>query len=306
MSDAERPVVLYQAEAGFRNVGHAVVKPKPTDLWDFETFDPDLIVALQDNADLVRAYVETERRIFLAYDHGSGRASLKGRPENPYARAYLLLQEDMAAGMRHRTIRAYHYTRLTDGEVEAMWRDGIHLSTLATLRKRLEICVVEGSLTSSEADALYAASPFHGQMGVRADRFWATSHPHAADDSGVSPLLQHWGGEVAYMWVEDEALIAKVQAIGKPRIIEVAVPLGLTTADYSACKTVLATFARSLGCVAAKHAIDVCVTAALPPDAVLAVHTDGEAVFAAMGRGYPGSFVDVALTYWKDLTGEAD
>lgn len=48
------------------------------------------------------------------------------------------------------------------------------------------------------------------------------------------------------------------------------------------------------------------MTAALPPDAILAVQTDGEETFTAMGRGYPAGFVDVDLTYWKDLTGEDD
>ena len=300
------PWTTTAVEANSRDAKNAVVNPKPIDLWDAGTFDPELTALLRDNADLVRSYVETERRIFLTHDHGPGRASLDPRPENPHARAHLVLQEDVAADMRLRTIRAYHYTRLTDSEVGAMRRDGIHLSTPATLRDRLKACVAEGLLTPSQADALHAASPFHGQADVRADRFWATSHPHAVDHSGVSPLLQHWGGEAANMWVEDGALIAKVQAIGKPRIVEVGVPLGLTTAGWSAADAVLATFARSLGCVTAKHAIDVCVTAALPPDAILAVHTDGEETFTAMGRGYPAGFVDVGLTYWKDLTGEDD
>ena len=226
---------------------------------------PALIAAAGEQAGW--RYVETERRIFLTYDRGPGRARLALRPENPHARAYLQLQEDVAADMQFRAIRAYHYTRLIDSEVEAMRRDGIHLSTPATLRSRLDTCVAEGLLMPAEADALFEASPLHRQMTIRADRFWLTSHPHVVDDSGVSSLLKHWGGEVTYMWVQDETLIAKVQAIGKPRIIEAAVPLNHTTASYNASKSVLATFARSLGCVTSKHAIDVCATAALPSDA---------------------------------------
>ncbi len=282
------------------------MNPKPIDLWDFGTFDPELIALLRENADLIRTYVETERRIFLAHDHGPGRGSLNPRPENQHTHDYLLLQKYVAADMRRRTIRAYHYTRLTDSEVEAMQRDGIHLSTPATLRDRLNARVAEGLLTLSEADTLYAVSPFHGQLKTRVDRFWLTSHPHAVDYGGVSSLLQHWGGEVTYMRVEDKVLIAKVQTTGKPRIIEVAVPLSLTTAGQNAGEAVLATFARSLGCVTAKHVADVCVTAALPPGAILAVHTESEETFAAMGRKYPASFVDVDLTYWKDFTGEDD
>ncbi len=276
----------------------------PLDLWDVKTFDPALVAVLTKNAELIRAHIETERCIFLTYDYGPGRASCGGRPENPHAHAYLQLQDDMAADMQFRTIRAYHYTRLTDSEVEAMQRDGIHLSTLATLRRRLNTCVVDGLLTTAEADALYAASPFHEQITIRAGRFWLTSHPFVVDDLGVFPLLTHWGGEATYMWLQDEALIAKVQAIGKPRIIEAAVSLNSTTASHRAGESALATFARSLGCVTSKHAIDVCVTAALPFEAILAVHTDGQHTFTAMGRSYPAGFVDLDLTHWKDLTGE--
>jgi len=39
---------------------------------------------------------------------------------------------------------------------------------------------------------------------------------------------------------------------------------------------------------------------------VRCVHTLGEASFAQMGRGYPQGYVDIDLTYWKDLTGEDD
>jgi hypothetical protein len=129
-------------------------------------------------------------------------------------------------------IRAWHYTRLTDAEVEILQRQGVHLSTLETLQRRL--AVAAGALSSEAANQLYAQSPFHCQQNAtRVNRFWMTSHPIVIDDSSVEPLMKHWGGEVASMWVREESLLTPLAALGRPRIIELAAPHGL--ADASPC-----------------------------------------------------------------------
>jgi hypothetical protein len=50
-----------------------------------------------------------------------------------------------------------------------------------------------------------------------------TSHPFAADDSGVELLLKWWGGEVVSMWRKDPSFLTPLETIGKGRIIEIAV-----------------------------------------------------------------------------------
>jgi len=76
-----------------------------------------------------------------------------------------------------------------------------------------------------------------------------TSHPVVPRDSGVAPLMKHWGGEGASMWVSDPELLAPLQEIGSARIVEIAVPLAATQHSYSAAKAVVATFGRSLGAI---------------------------------------------------------
>lgn len=39
---------------------------------------------------------------------------------------------------------------------------------------------------------------------------------------------------------------------------------------------------------------------------MLAVHTDGDAAFAAIGKSYPPGYIDVDIGRWKELTGEED
>jgi hypothetical protein len=275
------------------------------DVWDARTFDDELSVSLVREADVVRNYMTNDRRIFLAHDLGRGTESYM-RPENPYASPFLALEEAIGKLMESRTMRAWHYTRLTAAEVDQLWRDGIHLSTPATLRARLDFLIAGNMLNAPLADALYTKSAFHSdQFEARSGKFWMVSHPVAVDDHGVVPLMARWGGEVASFWTQDPELLAPL-ALGKPRVIELAVPLVRTRQSYWAGQAVVATFGRSLGCVPSKHCFDLYVTASLGPDSVLRIHSEGDSLFDAIGVGYPEGYVDVDLNYWKELTGEED
>jgi hypothetical protein len=274
------------------------------DVWDARTFDEELSVTLAREADVVRNYMTNDQRIFLAHDLGRGTENSIMRPENPYAYAFLSLQEATGKLMASRTVRAWHYTRLTAAEVDQLRRDGIHLSTPATLRARLDFLVAGNILGATLADALYAKSPFHSdQFEARSGKFWMVSHPVAVDDHGVVPLMARWGGEVASFWTKEPELLAPL-ALGKPRAIELAVPLALTRQSYWAGQAAVATFGRSLGCAPSKHCFDLYVTAPLGPDSVLRIHSEGDSSFHAIGVGYPEGYVDVDLNHWKELTGE--
>lgn len=281
--------------------------PAIIDVWDVRTFDPDLLEALEENAELIRAYFDTENAIFLSYDHarGSNRAML--RPENPHAGPYYALLEAVGKLMASRTIRAFHYTRLTDDEVARLRQSGIHLSTPETLRLRLDALVASGELRTDLADQLYDASPFHSdQRKARADKFWMTSHPVQVDNRGVAPLMERWGGEVASFWVSDAALSLPLQTLGKARIIEIATPINVTRHAHAASKAVIATFGRSRGAIPEKSAFDLYVNAPLAATALLVIHTTPEPAFAMMGESYPPGYIDVDVGYWKELTGEDD
>lgn len=258
------------------------------DVWAAESFDPELAAVLEESTDLIRS--------FLYYkDQDLGGDHSLSRPENVSAADYLRLVEAIARAMEGRTIRAWHYTRMTDAEVDALRRGGVHLSTLESLRARLDAQVAVGALDSAAANALLDMSPLNnGQMEIRAGRFWMMSHPLAADDGGVEPLMAHWGGEVATMRIEDATLLGQLAMIGAPRILEIRVPMDVTEHSYRAAEAVVATFARGLGCIVEKVVFDLYTIQPLPPESVLAVHTQHEPAFAQTARGYPPGFVDVS------------
>lgn len=167
--------------------------------------------------------------------------------------------------------------------------------------------VAAGAISAEAARLLFEQSPFQSeQLDSRVNRQWMTSHPVAADDGGVEPLMKHWGGEVASMFVQDETRLEPLSRLGRPRIIELAAPVALADCSFRAACAVIASFARSRGGIPSKYDFDLRVTSPLPSAAVLAVHTEGEQHFEEMGRGYPARFVDVAIGRWKELTGEDD
>lgn len=277
------------------------------DVWDLGTFPADLVEAMEKRVELIRAYFETDHIIFLSHDLGRGPGRSILRPENPHAHAYYALLDEVEKFMASSAIRAFHYTRLTDDEVADICRSGIHLSTPETLRSRLDTLVASGELAADIARQLYDASPFHSDhWDTRTGKFWMVSHPLAIDYSGVVPLMKHWGGEVASFSVHDITLSEPLTRLGKARIVEIAAPLDATCHTHAASKAVVATFGRARGAIPDKSVFDLYVEKALSAGAVLAVHTEGEAMFAAMGRSYPHGFVDVDLGRWKELTGEDD
>ncbi|CAN7350637.1 hypothetical protein [Rhizobium sp. LjRoot258] len=260
------------------------------DVWNLGTFDGALMRELEAKRDLLCNYERTGKKNYREQQAAKGWVPLK---ENPYAdeRQHILEQIVMPA-MEQRTIRAWHYTRLTEDEANLLQSGGIYISNLAAIRKRLDTQVVAGVIPVESADALHEASPFHHQTDSRSGKFWMTSHPFPPDDSGVELLLGHWGGEGVYFWLKDDRLIELVKLIGRSRVIEVAVPLHLTTSAYSAAKAVIATFVLAHGCEPEWSAFDLYTTSALGADAVLNVRTEGDSEFSALARGYPAQFID--------------
>ena len=165
--------------------GHS--QTAPIDVWNTETFDAALLAELNSERDLLRDYALTDRRQFLEREAVS---DWTPHATNPYAAARNdFVERVVMPAMECRSMRAWHYTRLTDDETSLLRTDGVFTSDLQTIRRRLDAQVSAGVLSAVTADALYAASPFHRQNDSRAGKFWMTSHPVSADNSLVELLL---------------------------------------------------------------------------------------------------------------------
>ena len=269
---------------------------KLIDVWSVETFDSDLIAKLRAHEKLICNYMTTDKKNFFERETSD---RTWPNPINPYGDDYYwFVEKEMMPYMKARTIRAWHYTRLTADEVGQIWGSGIYASTKEKIQHRLDAQVSSGVLSRKVADNLFAGSPFHNkeQYSSRSNKFWLTSNPIQIDDSRVTRLLENWGGESVYFWLNDPTLKKIVVGIGKPRVLEIAVPLDTTKHIYSAAEAVVATFGRALGCEPdGGRAFDLYATKGLGSESVIAIHTEGDPNFKALARGYPSEFIGQAV-----------
>lgn len=244
---------------------------QPIDVWDHATFDDELLADLERHSALIRSYMDTARSASIHREAGD-------LPYNPHEDRFRDYVESVRRKMEDRTIRAWHYTRMTDAEVATALREGLYPSTLGSLRRRLSAQVAEGRLTQDVADQLFAASRMHSEP-QRVGQFWMVSHLIAPDDSAVRPLLKLWGGEVVSFSLEARAVEPLLTTIGEPRVFEIAVPMAATRHAYPASNAVIDTFAKSLGCRSSAKSFDLYSVEQLPVAAILNVHGEGAHIF---------------------------
>lgn len=127
------------------------------DVWDVETFDCELRRELDAHTDVIHDYMLTSRRQWLERESPD---STMPYPGNPYAGEFMRVNEHIVQLMEVRTIRAWHYTRLTDAEVDVLRQGGIYPSSLDTIRSRFTAQVVAGEFSQEIADRLLAESPY--------------------------------------------------------------------------------------------------------------------------------------------------
>lgn len=260
------------------------------DVWDIDTFDAELRAFLERHAGLMRDFWSQSRGLFEERE----RQTIRGYHEqNVFGPSHSALYAHVTAMMAERTIRAWHYTRLTDGEVAAIRAEGMHPMSLDLIRRRLDAMITAGELEHSVADQLFEASPYHDQYeGSRDDKIWLSSQPFELDDSMVTGLVTGWGGESLNFDHQEGPMAGVLEAIGRPRVIEVALPLRITTRIDSAAKDVVDAYSFSLGCEGAwGGGSDIVAVEPISAEWILTIHSPGEAHFERLGRGYPASWV---------------
>jgi hypothetical protein len=260
------------------------------DVWDVETFDPELAGFLDRNRELIRDYRIEDRRLFDERE----KQTLRGPPEqNIHGPAYAALKDDAGALMLGRTIRAWHFTRLTSAERMDILANGMGLMSLPVIMRRLDLQVEAGAMDRATAQRLYAASPFHHQIdGNRDGKIWLTAQPYPLDHSSVTGLVERWGGESVNFDHQDSVFSELLKSIGEPSVIEVALPLAITTRAGCAGVNVIDAYAASMGVSGGwGGGADMVAIEPITPEMIRKIHVAGDAEFATMGRGFPPRFI---------------
>lgn len=264
--------------------------PRPwIDVWNPGSFDRELHAFLDQHAELIAAFLSESRRLFVEREA----QTVRGMPKlNPHGPAWCAMRDAVTTLMADRVIRTWHFTRITDREIAAIARDGLQPMTIDLIERRLDALVQDGVIDSAGAAMLFAASPYHRQHdGNREGRIWLTAQPIPIDDDAVIDLLGKWGGESISFTHRSGAVSDRLAAIGKPAIIEVALPLRITTRVGEAAGCVIDSYSAMLGFDDIwPSAADIVAVEDVRPEWIRAIHREGEPAFWRMGRGYPESF----------------
>jgi hypothetical protein len=252
--------------------------------WDPKSFNYEIVSVLGNHSELISDYFSEDIRLMNEHLSSSPYQSLKS---NRFNYAFSDFKENVLTPiLKHNRIIVWHYTRLTDDEVEMMCKR-LMTSTLDYLKLRLELLVSKGLLTYEESQVVFKQSPFHNQERNRSGMLWTTTTPEPTTDMGVEPLLNSWGGESAYFWLTDEGLKTKLKEIGLPRVIEIEVELTDGLNAFSVSETVLEAWAKKLGISIAPSGTDLSIKSSVNKAKVVKVHTKGENSFNDLAESYP-------------------
>ncbi|WP_282168004.1 hypothetical protein [Shewanella japonica] len=252
--------------------------------WDPKSFNSEIVSALDNNSELISDYFREDIKLMDEHLSSSTYQSLKS---NRFNYAFSDFKENVLTPiLKHNRIIVWHYTRLTDDEVEMM-RKRLMPSTLDYLKLRLELLVSKGLLTYEESQVVFKQSPFHKQERNRSGMLWTTTTPDPITDMGVEPLLQSWGGESAHFWLTDEDLKLKLKEIGLPRVIEIETEITDGLNAFSVSETFLEAWAKKLGINVAPSGTDLSIKSSVNKAKVVKVHTEGQSSFNELAKTYP-------------------
>lgn len=256
------------------------------DVWNPGSFDRELRACLDGYAELIDVFLSESRRLFVEREA----QTVRGMPElNRHGPAWCAMRDAVTALMADRVIRTWHFTRITDREIATIAHSGLQPMTLDLIERRLAALVEDGVIDSAGAAMLFAASPYHRQLdGNREGRIWLTAQPIPIADDGVIDLLGKWGGESISFTHRSGASSDRLAAIGKPAVVEVALPLHVTTRVGEAAGCVIDSYSAMLGFDDIwPSAADIVAVKDICPQWIRAIHLEGEPAFERIGRGYP-------------------
>jgi hypothetical protein len=264
------------------------------DIWNAKTFTEDIHAFLTEHSETI---IRFHRYGQQADENLESLQRYERRNRNPFADNYNRIRDKLVTLISTKTIRAFHYTRMVDDEVAHVWSNGFFApssdTAFAHLSDRVRRLVETGILSIQEGDRIFSASPLNQPNQLKSRQgFWMTTIPITPQDHSISLLVNNWGGEVGYFWLDesqDPELLTRVQSIGRGRIFEMAVPMSDKDGRplpgcWSAAKDIVNVLARSHGFHTDNPGFDLSVKSTLPASAVITVHTEGDETYSDFGQ----------------------
>lgn len=183
--------------------------------------------------------------------------------------------------------RLLHYSRLLDSEITSIASSGMRPTSKEFLSDRLRTACSEGKISDADSKEILAKSVLNDpSQWVREGEICFVSAPKPHSNSGISPLLGHWGGEMAHFWLQNAELKAKLTHIGRPCVIECSIRLERDLDKVRASCAILNQFLKLRVEWSEPSECEFHFRRAITASEVLDCHVSGSASFASLEKGY--------------------
>ncbi len=245
------------------------------DLDNATTFGAELVQVLEESRSISLGYRAEEQRLLKDPD---GSLAYTLRPNKFANERRRVIEKEVMPLLQGRTLLGWHYTRLLPHESTKIRSNGMVVSTLESMKARLESARGHGLLTDDEVQALTEGSPLlrdETQQRCRSGKLFFVPKRLPIDYAGVAPLTSSWGGEVIYFWQEDHTLRAKLNSMGVPSVVEAAIPIWTEWICHMTAETI---FDKS-GFQNSGEAFDCWIPNDLSKDDIVEIHQPGSMGF---------------------------
>lgn len=181
------------------------------------------------------AHFERFSDVYRAWDAGQRSAS-----------SFDLAVSDLVDRMQPFSLRGWHCTRLTEGEMAEIRANGMRLPNQVFLHQRVDQ-LERTHLISAQAAKLLRERNSAADSG-RAEMLWfCFFRPGKAGEGGIGRFFKHWGGEALYVHHEGNLSTSpELRRIGTPCIVEAEIPISFLRSQTSLA---LKLIERKLRCV---------------------------------------------------------
>ena len=164
----------------------------------------------------VCAFLEEHQELFLGWE-----TKLGGVSAQMFHGAY----EGLENVLQPHEMVGWHCTRLTDQEIEEVYRNGMQLPDGKMLARRIDAVVEAGCLAPDVARLLKSRN--QADEEYRAGTVWFCFYPPGrAGEDGIGRFFRHWGGEALYYSHEGDPVSSQaISCIGTPCLVEASVPI---------------------------------------------------------------------------------
>lgn len=196
----------------------------------------------------------------------------------------LLLEGPLSQSVKNHDLEVLHYTRLLNSEREDILKDGLQPTSMSFLEARLTHAVREGFLNEDDKQLLLSRSPVAAQKQRIGEVCFVTS-PLAHRNSGIAPLLEHWGGEMTYFWLKDGELKQRLRSIGRPSVVNARIRIDSDLLAFKISSAVVNRFLDSRSEYREPFSPEVHYRRPVPGERVLQVFNEDLPEFLCFERG---------------------